>query len=149
MIQESVRAAVLVIASSFALAGCATTGAGDNAGKADSKGASVAQRRAVERWELLINRQAEKAYDYLSPGYRATKKREDYAAEMNSRPIGWSKVYPSTETCEKPDICTVNLAIEYQAQMPGVGKSVTSIGYVTETWIKSKGKWWHLPAATK
>lgn len=145
------RVAPVVLAASLALAGCATTGetGKSTAGKIDSNAAAIVQKRAVERWGFLIDHQAEKAYDYLSPGYRGTKKREDYAAEMNSRPVGWSKVYPSTETCDKPDVCTISLAIEYQAQMPGVGKSVTSIGYVTETWIKTKGKWWYLPAAIK
>lgn len=151
MIQVCVRAASVVLATSLALAGCATSGTAEksNAGKVDSNAAAIAQKRAIERWDLLISHQAEKAYDYLSPGYRGTKKREEYAAEMNSRPVGWSKVYPSTEICDKPDVCTISLAVEYEVKMPGVGKPVNSIGYVTETWIKSKGKWWHLPGATK
>jgi hypothetical protein len=143
--------ATLILAASLGLAGCATTSgpSASSSGKVDNKAAEIVKKRAVERWEFLINRQSEKAYDYLSPGYRATKKREDYASEMNNRPVQWTKVYPSSETCDKPDICSIRLAVEYQAQMPGVGKSVPSVGFVTETWIKSKGKWWHLPSSVK
>ena len=54
---------------------------------------SVAQvdTRAVERWNYLIAHQAEKAYDYLSPGTRETQTRESYAAAMNNRPVKWTR----------------------------------------------------------
>src|SRR5690606_24177248 len=61
------------------------------------------ERRALERWAFLIERKAEKAYDYLSPGYRQTKSRDEYAKEMNNRPVQWSKVLPYRQVCDKPD----------------------------------------------
>ena len=48
------------------------------------------EKRAVERWNYLVARQAEKAYDYLSPGTRETQTRESYAASMNNRPVKWT-----------------------------------------------------------
>ena len=48
--------------------------------------ASVIKEKAVQRWDYLIAHQAEKAYDFLSPGYRTTITRENYAAGMNNRP---------------------------------------------------------------
>ena len=42
--------------------------------------ASVVQRRAAERWNLLVSHEPIKAYDYLSPGYRATHTLDQYVA---------------------------------------------------------------------
>lgn len=145
MIQVSTRLMSVILVASLALAGCAS----EAVKKGDSTDGGVAERRAVERWGFLINGQAEKAYDYLSPGYRATKNREEYAKEMGNRPIRWSKVTPSSKTCSKPEVCVLGLQVDYSARLPGVGKTVESIGFVQETWVKVKGKWWLLPDAPR
>jgi hypothetical protein len=31
--------------------------------------------------------------------------------------------------------------------MPGVGSEVSSVGFVKETWLKTRGKWYLLPDA--
>lgn len=146
------RVATILMVSVLAT-GCASPStrpeaqAGTEPGKGAAASDKVLERRSVERWEFLIKRQAEKAYDYLSPGFRATKKREDYAREMNNRPIHWTRVLPYSQECEKPDVCVVNLQIDYETKMPGLGKDVSSLGFVKETWIKSRGKWYLLPGA--
>ena len=55
--------------AAIALAALAAAGCADH-----SKSENV-DRRAVERWNHLIAHQAEKAYDYLTPGFRATSPR--------------------------------------------------------------------------
>lgn len=141
-----------LIATALLVAGCASEtkradspAATDKVAGAKSVPSSVAQRRAIERWELLIAHNAEKAYDYLSPGFRATKKRDDYAREMNDRPVKWSKVLPYREVCEKPNVCVIDLQVDAAVKMPGVGQPVSSVGFVTETWIRSQGKWYFVP----
>ena len=141
-----------LIATALLVAGCASeTKRADNspASGAVASGKSVpnseAQRRALERWGLLIEHKAEEAYDYLSPGYRATKKRDDYAKEMNDRPVKWTKVLPYREVCEKPDVCVIDLQVDVSVKMPGVSQAVSSVGFVTETWIRTRGKWYMLP----
>ena len=64
-----------------ALAGCNT----------NKDPAADVEKRATERWNFLIAHQAEKAYDYLSPGTRETQTRERYAKSMNSRPVQWTQ----------------------------------------------------------
>ncbi len=143
-----------LIATALLVAGCASetkradiapTAGEAAAGK--SAPSSEAERRAIERWDLLIAHKAEKAYEYLSPGYRATKKRDDYAREMNDRPVKWTKVLPYREVCEKPDVCVIDLQVDVSVKMPGVSQSVASVGFVTETWIRSRGNWYLLPHA--
>ena len=143
-----------LVATALLAAGCATdTKRADSAATSGEVAAgksipnSEAQRRAVERWNLLIEHKADKAYDYLSPGYRATKKRDEYAKEMNDRPVRWTKVLPFREICDKPDVCVIDLQVDIGVKMPGVSQPVSSVGFVTETWIRTRGKWYLLPHA--
>ena len=139
--------AVLIAATMFS-AGCASDAAKPD--KTSAVGAipnKAAEDRAQERWNLLIAHKADKAYDYLSPGYRATKTREDYAKEMNERPVQWEKVLPYRQVCDKPDVCVIDLQIDAGVKMPGVSNKVSTVGFVTETWIRSRGKWYFLPEA--
>ena len=145
--------AVLIAAALF-MAGCTSnTAKPDNASPATAKSAvgavpnKAVQERALQRWNLLIEHKADKAYDYLSPGYRATKKREEYAREMSERPVQWKKVLPYREVCDKPDVCVIDLQVDATVKMPGVSSMVPTVGFVTETWIRSRGEWYFLPAA--
>lgn len=143
LIHALARRAAALLALGLLLAGCASEGTRPDA-KPDGK---VAEKRAIERWEFLIKHEAEKAYDYLSPGFRATKSREDYAKEMNNRPIRWTRVLPYRSTCDKPDVCVLDLQIDFATKMPGVGTDVSSVGFVKETWLRTRGKWYLLPEA--
>ena len=139
-----------ILAFGLLLAGCASESTRPDApasGTQRSPTNSAVEKRALERWSYLIERKADKAYDFLTPGYRATKSRETYASEMNNRPIHWTKVYPYSETCEKPDVCVLNIQIDADTAMPGVGKKVPAMGFVAETWIRTRGKWYFLPDA--
>lgn len=150
MIHAALRKYAPVLVLGLLLGGCASesTRPDESApGTDQSRKISEVEKRALARWGYLIKGQAEKAYDYLSPGYRATKSRESYANEMNNRPIHWTKVYPYREICDKPDVCLLDLQIDADATMPGVGRKVPAMGFVTETWIKTRGKWYYLPDA--
>ncbi|HZP65675.1 MAG TPA: hypothetical protein VFB32_05145 [Rudaea sp.] len=105
---------------------------------------SVVRTRAVERWEDLIAHKAEKAYDYLTPGYRATKTREAYAKEMNERGVKWSKVTFGSQDCDV-DTCKVHLEVNYAINMGGPAGNVKTLGFVTENWVKVNGQWYYLP----
>ncbi len=116
------------------LAGCADKGNPDNV-----------DRRAIERWNYLIAHQAEKAYDYLTPGFRATQTREAYATAMNNRPLQWKNVTFNRKECEE-DRCTVYVDVAYELKMgAGPARSIDSKSTQSETWIRVKGNWYFLP----
>ncbi|MHB8448820.1 MAG: hypothetical protein ACYC9P_12955, partial [Rudaea sp.] len=64
-------AQIVLAAAALALAGCGML-------KKDED-ASVIKTKAVQRWDDLIARKADKAYDFLAPGYRKTISRAQYA----------------------------------------------------------------------
>jgi len=120
-----------------ALAGCNT----------NSNPTADVEKRAVDRWNFLISHQAEKAYDYLSPGTRETQTRESYAAAMNSRPMRWTAAKFNRKECDA-DRCKVYIDVSYSLTMPGagaIGKPIESTSTQTETWVRVKDDWYFLP----
>jgi hypothetical protein len=142
------------------LAACATTGPATT-GKVDavttpSSAPDPAQlgTRAVARWEHLIARRGDKAWEYLSPGYRGTHPMEPYAKAMNNRPVQWTQaeVYvpeegegPSVE-CLQPRSCTIKMKISFKVKsnLMGVG-TLDSWNVLKEHWIHVQDQWYLVP----
>lgn len=102
-------------------------------------------QRAVERWNFLIAHKAEKAYDYLSPGYRATKPRQEYADEMNNRPVHWKTAKFQSKECDE-DVCHVRIYLTYAAMVhAAIGKEVDAMTLLDETWVRNEQGWHYLP----
>ena len=93
-------------------------------GCVDKSNPDMVDKRSVERWNFLVAHEAEKAYDYLTPGYRATQTRENYAASMNNRPVQWTGATFKNKTCDG-DRCKVEVNIRYSLAMPGTGSRKT------------------------
>ncbi|MEP6483194.1 MAG: hypothetical protein ABJB01_02010 [Rudaea sp.] len=132
----------LAMCAATLLAGCAT------APVAKDENSDVIKQRSVERWNFLIAHQAEKAYDYLSPGFRATKPRDVYAKEMNSRGVKWTAVSFSSKECE-PETCKVRVLVDFEINVAGATGTVKSTSPLVETWIKVDGNWYYLPDVTR
>lgn len=131
-------AKIALAAAALALAGCAGMSA-----KKDEN-ISVIKAKAVQRWDYLIAKQADKAYDFLAPGYRQTISREKYAHDMNDRGTRWSKVKFISQSCQ-PDVCTVHLMVDYTLDLGGLAGNTKANGFSTETWINADGHWYYLP----
>ena len=126
-------AAFALAALLLVLAGCADKASPDNV-----------DRRSVERWNYLIAHQAEKAYDYLTPGFRATQPRNTYATAMNNRPVQWKSVHFNHKQCDA-DRCDVAVDVTYSILMPGVTIPSATVSTQSETWIVVDGNWYFLP----
>lgn len=119
---------------------------GGLAGCADKANPDNIDRRAVERWNFLVARQAEKAYDYLTPGYRQTQTREAYAAAMNNRPVRWQAAKFKQKKCES-ERCKVDVDVTFSATVPGSQSATPATSTQSETWILSNGEWFYLPSS--
>lgn len=134
---KPVLSQILLLVLAVVLAGCATM----SGGKVSKAGPEV---RAIERWDLLIARDAAKAYDYLTPGTRLTEKRDAYAQKMNSRPIRWEKALLYSKNCPTADSCRIALQLDINVPLPGVGNA-PSLAFVEENWIRdADGAWYYL-----
>ncbi len=128
----------VLAAAALALAGCAGMVKRD-------EDASVIKEKSVQRWDYLIAKKADKAYDFLSPGYRTTITRENYAFGMNNRPVSWEAVNYVDQQCEA-DVCTVHLKLKYKVAVSLHGvRQIQGDSPVTERWIKDSGRWYFLP----
>ncbi len=114
-------------------------------GCVDKSSPDMIDKRSVERWNYLIAHEAEKAYDYLTPGYRQTKTREAYASEMNDRPVAWKSAVFEKKECDG-DRCKVDVSIDYSMPIPGAaGRRSEAKSIQHETWIRLDGQWYYLP----
>ncbi len=126
-----------IVLATAVLAAC------DSGAVRKDEGARV-EARALERWNFLIAHQAEKAYDYLTPGFRQTITREKYAEQKNDVAIRWKAVHVNGHTCDA-DSCTLTVLVDTQVQMPGIGKATPTTLPTEERWVKVDRSWYYLP----
>lgn len=110
--------------------GCAT---GGQSSVAETE--KIVLNRAQARWDLLLARKIDKAYDYLSPASKETNTMVDYIARV-SRVQGLSAVKVDAVKCEE-ERCKVDFV--------GLGaiRNITGIErQFSEYWIKADGNWW-------
>lgn len=105
--------------------------------------------RAIKRWDLLIERRFDEAWELLSPGYREVQPKDAYVRTMKDRPVQWTRVLFQKADCQ-PEVCTVEIQVNAQFQMPvmRVG-TVEALNVVTESWILSNGEWYLVPSADR
>jgi hypothetical protein len=128
------------------LAACAAGGGARQVPLSDDEQLTT---RPIARWEHLIAKRADQAWEYLSPGYRSTRNRDEYVAAMTTRPVRWLGVeYHSHNCIDVGSFCEVNLKVTFTivSRQMSVGE-LQSFGYVTERWIKSGDTWFHVPEA--
>lgn len=143
------RGAAITLAL-LALAACATPGQRPGAvGAAGPMPEEAVEQRAVKRWELLIDKQFEQAYDFLSPGYREVRSKEDYVKIMRGRPLQWTRVHFRKADCQA-DACSVDLEVHAEFEMPVLrAGTVETLTVLTENWIFDGGTWYLVPAADR
>ena len=101
---------------------------------------------AEQRQAALLKHEFDKAYQYMSPGYRQLNSLEQFTTK-NMGVYAWESSNVLNSECEE-DICKVNVAIEYDsARMFNTGRKPVAekriISRVNiETWIKLDNKWW-------
>ena len=144
MIQHPCTKWLPLVAASLLLGACAAPGTRNSASSADSH--AVLKQRALQRWNDLINKHADKAYEYLTPGYRNTVSQEQYANAMENRPLTWKSARVNKLECEQPDNCTVYMIVDYSMHMPGAGVGdVKGFAPLKETWLRLRNQWYYLP----
>lgn len=109
--------------------------------KTDSE---IVESRSILRLDALKELDFEKAYTYMSPGYRSVKDLKrfniEYAGVVNMLSFNINSVECIIDTC------SVLVESNYKIIIPSRGFSIKNpliIDRVNkETWIRTDGKWW-------
>ena len=128
------------------LASCLAVSVSFFAGCGKKEPSDIVRQRATDRWNLVSSQQLVKAYDYLSPGYRATHTLEQYIAFIATSRVRWKSASVDAIKCEE-DVCSVKLTVV--SSLPGaVLQRPSDMEYAApldEKWILSDGQWFFLP----
>ena len=127
--------AALLATATLALAACA--------GLQPKTPEDVVRERSEARWDALIKRDFDKAWEYTQPAYRALVGQKDYYKRFGGAGQ-WKGVQIHEVTCE-PERCTVRLRLTSTLNVPRFrGQELT--GYIDETWVRADGQWWFYQA---
>jgi hypothetical protein len=130
---------LFVAALVFYMSSCAT----DPAVQAKQDEATVA-KRALERWELLIDGRVETAYDYLSTGYREVTPFSHYMKTVKGVGL-WKSAQVQSVKC-KDDACDADIEIQMEIHHPMMRGPARTKSVVNEQWVRDKdGFWGFLP----
>ena len=99
--------------------------------------------RAQERRMAMIDGDFEKAYEYLSPGYRANTSLNAWKGRFGGA-VNWTDAEVRSVECEDDDACTATVLLSYRVSMPQGGDREGRRPF-DEQWVRSEGEWWHLP----
>lgn len=126
-----------VLAVLLLITGCAATGHTEEQSKE-----RVISERAKARWQHLIKGDFESAYGYLTPAFRSSTPLRDYRARF--KPGLWTGAEVKSVTCREPEVCQVEMDIEYR-YVAGAAGPVAGKRTLNETWRKDAGEWWNVP----
>ena len=104
----------------------------------------IVEHRSALRFEALKKLDFEKAYTYMSPGYRSVKDLNRFKLE-NAGAVNLLDFNVLSAECAE-DTCQVLVKSFYKMAIPLPGMSMKNpltIDRVSkETWIRTGGKWW-------
>ena len=102
--------------------------------------------RVADFWGHKINKEFDKAYEFLSPGWKSGEGKESYVRRMNNSKIKWLNMKLKEKTCKEKDLCTVISEIEYEYQFKGaLSTNVIVPSDVKEKWIMIDNIWYQVP----
>ena len=140
MSNPKLAALPIALAAIAMFSGCQTSPT--RGGSSDS---DIVKKRAEQRWAYLIEKKVEKAYPYLTPGYRKTKELQQYIAEKTSIVFNWKRATSTNAECEE-DVCTVFISLDYEVTLPNTGgKPIDTFAPLREKWVKVGTQWYFLP----
>jgi hypothetical protein len=100
------------------------------------------EERALARWQHLIERDFESAWQYFAPGYKDAHPSQAFVTEMAERPIVYRDVSLIRTNCDG-DRCEVTLDVTYQVPRGASGQGPSRISTtIRERWISLDQTWW-------
>lgn len=98
---------------------------------------------AEQRWQFMLARDFEQAYEYETPAYRGAYTPELFAYQFNGG-VDWREIKLLDSKEISDDLMEVQLELKYLFDEGGDFEQLLSSN-ITEDWIKVDGHWWHVP----
>lgn len=106
--------------------------------------------RVADYWNYKINKEFDKAYEFLSPGWKSSEPQEAYQQRMVASKVNWTKASFNKKECSQPDLCKVFIDIEYEFNMRAGGNTLMKVPTtVSEKWIMKDNRWYQVPDKKK
>ncbi len=117
------------------LSACATTVRTEN----------TIEKRAMARWNTVLNGDLAGAYEFLSPGFRSSVPSLQYQRQLLLNKVKWTGAQYIESDCTETT-CKVTISLDYTVYgaIPGV-KSFDSTQEIEESWVKVDGNWYYVP----
>jgi len=106
---------------------------------------AIVEQRAKARWNLVLQKQYMDAYQYLTPGYRATTPIDIYSVTMRRSAVRWQAVDFKTVECRSESVCTATFDVDARVvgQLRGAD-SVPVSKEVQDEWLLVDGQWYYV-----
>lgn len=102
--------------------------------------------RVMDYWSHKINRDFDKAYEFLSPGWKGKEDKDKYARRINKSVVNWLSINIKEKQCSEAYLCTVISEIEYDYNFRGaVNEKMKVKSDIKERWIMKDNVWYHVP----
>lgn len=102
------------------------------------------RERSEAKWQALVAGDYDKAYGYLSPGFRLKLDKIAFHNRYRNKLTFHSATVTRVE-CRK-DICELDVELDYTIHaMPPFAIDFRRPEIRTEKWILSEGDWWFVP----
>lgn len=115
------------------LAGCGAMPPVQSSGMVANDVSAVVVERAQLRWNALLKRDMDTAYQFISPGGRSLMTVEQYRPRINTG--FWRGAKVEKASCEA-ETCEVTVLVDL------IVEGVKFTNPIKETWILDAGKWW-------
>lgn len=132
---------LVAVAAVAALTGCASLMQGGSPEK-------IVEKRSADYWQARSTGKTAKAYQFMTPGYRAINDERSYALSYGAIPNlrDPELISVSCDVAEGGDPkdaqrCTVRKKYTSKVALPMVKKMTVPIA-LDEIWVKQEGQWW-------
>lgn len=85
----------------------------------------------------------EKAYGFLTPGFRGQESLEAYKGRFEGK-TKWLEAVMTGIECE-PDVCEAEFSTKYRFLGAPPIPPMDVKGSLKEKWVHTQGEWWQLP----
>jgi hypothetical protein len=120
--------------AALVLAGCASVAANPE---------QAVRERATAHWKARMAKDAEAAYGYMPPSFRAVTSLEAYKKKYGGE-INLTAAQVERVKCESEDKCVATSKVEAQVALRRASAGGVSTLY-DEVWIRENGQWWLFP----